>query len=86
MLIGCLNACIIHAEETQTFILATYSDMRTLDPAVAYDENSYQRILNIYEPLIFSMAHTQIVLFPSLQPKFPVLPIKAYPKMQKPIG
>jgi len=42
-----------YSNENQPFIWVTYSDQRTLDPAVAYDETSYQRILNIYEPLIF---------------------------------
>ena len=44
---------IAFANKDQPYILLTYSDLRTLDPAVAYDETSYQRILNIYEPLIF---------------------------------
>ena len=44
---------LAHAVEDQPYVLVTYSDLRTLDPAVAYDETSYQRILNIYEPLIF---------------------------------
>ncbi|MBW2030199.1 MAG: ABC transporter substrate-binding protein [Deltaproteobacteria bacterium] len=36
-----------------TFILANYGNLRTLDPAVAYDVTSSQRLWNIYEPLIF---------------------------------
>jgi len=44
---------MVYAEIDQPYILVTYSDLRTLDPAIAYDETSYQRILNIYEPLIF---------------------------------
>jgi len=43
----------LYAENDQPYILVTYNDLRTLDPSVAYDETSYQRILNIYEPLIF---------------------------------
>lgn len=36
-----------------TFIFATYGNLRTLDPCAAYDTNSSQRIWNLYEPLIF---------------------------------
>lgn len=36
-----------------TLILANYGNLRTLDPAVAYDVTSSQRLWNIYEPLIF---------------------------------
>ena len=36
-----------------TFVHAEYGSVRTLDPAVAYDNVSQQRLLNIYEPLIF---------------------------------
>lgn len=36
-----------------TFILANYGNLRTLDPCVAYDVTSSQRLWNIYEPLIF---------------------------------
>jgi peptide/nickel transport system substrate-binding protein len=42
-----------YAQDNYPYILVTYSDLRSLDPAIAYDEASYQRILNIYEPLIF---------------------------------
>jgi peptide/nickel transport system substrate-binding protein len=36
-----------------TFILANYGNLQTLDPARAYDVTSSQRLWNIYEPLIF---------------------------------
>lgn len=36
-----------------TFVFASYGTVRTLDPCVAYDTVSRQRILNIYEPLVF---------------------------------
>lgn len=36
-----------------TFVLANYGNLRTLDPCVAYDVTSSQRLWNIYEPLIF---------------------------------
>jgi peptide/nickel transport system substrate-binding protein len=36
-----------------TFILATYGTLRTLDPAVCYDTTGSQRIWNIYETLVF---------------------------------
>ncbi len=36
-----------------TFILADFGTVRTLDPSVAYDNVGRQRILEMYEPLIF---------------------------------
>ncbi len=36
-----------------TFILATYGTLRTLDPAACYDTTGSQRIWNIYETLVF---------------------------------
>jgi peptide/nickel transport system substrate-binding protein len=36
-----------------TFILATYGTLRTLDPAACYDDSCSQRIWNIYETLVF---------------------------------
>jgi len=35
------------------FVFASYATLQTLDPCMAYDTTSHQRILNIYEPLIF---------------------------------
>jgi peptide/nickel transport system substrate-binding protein len=35
------------------FVFASYANLQTLDPCMAYDTTSHQRILNIYEPLIF---------------------------------
>jgi peptide/nickel transport system substrate-binding protein len=36
-----------------TFVLANYGTLRTLDPAVCYDATGSQRIWNLYETLIF---------------------------------
>jgi peptide/nickel transport system substrate-binding protein len=36
-----------------TFIMANYGNLRTLDPCVAYDVTSSQRLWNIYETLVF---------------------------------
>jgi peptide/nickel transport system substrate-binding protein len=36
-----------------TFVLATYGTLRTLDPGVCYDATGSQRIWNIYETLVF---------------------------------
>jgi len=41
------------AKNPDTFVLANYGNLRTLDPCVAYDVTSSQRLWNIYEPLIF---------------------------------
>jgi len=60
-----------YSKTDQPYILVTYSDLRTLDPAIAYDENSYQRILNIYEPLIFFDGHKTDAFIPVLATEVP---------------
>ena len=62
---------IAYSKEKQPYILVTYSDLRTLDPAVAYDETSYQRILNIYEPLIFFDGNKTDSFIPVLATEVP---------------
>jgi peptide/nickel transport system substrate-binding protein len=61
----------VYSEKDQPYVLVTYSDLRTLDPAVAYDETSYQRILNIYEPLIFFDGNQTDAFTPILATKVP---------------
>ncbi len=48
-------ASSLHAapKNPHTFIFEDYGTVRTLDPSVAYDNVSQQRILNLYETLIF---------------------------------
>ena len=44
---------ISKAKNPDTFILANYGNLRTLDPSVAYDVTSSQRLWNIYQTLVF---------------------------------
>jgi peptide/nickel transport system substrate-binding protein len=55
MLVLCLfsTTAAFSKSPGDTFIFADYGEVRTLDPAAAYDNVSQQRLLNIYEPLIF---------------------------------
>lgn len=55
ILVLCLfcPAAVTAKSPPDTFVFADYGTVRTLDPAVAYDNVSQQRLLNIYEPLIF---------------------------------
>jgi len=50
-----LGAAQLHAgvKNPDTFVLATYGTLRTLDPAACYDDTGSQRIWNIYETLVF---------------------------------
>ena len=52
LLMGAWNAAA-GIKNPDTFILATYGTLRTLDPAACYDTTGGQRILNIYETLVF---------------------------------
>ncbi len=56
-----------------TFILANYGNLRTLDPCVAYDVTSSQRLWNIYEPLIFFDGSHTDKFKPLLATKVPTL-------------
>ena len=56
-----------------TFILAQYGNLRTLDPAVAYDVTSSQRLWNIYEPLIFFLGEHTDQFKPLLATEVPSL-------------
>ncbi len=56
-----------------TFILATYGTLRTLDPAACYDTTGAQRILNIYETLIFFDASKTDGFIPVLATRVPTL-------------
>ena len=56
-----------------TFILATYGTLRTLDPAACYDTTGSQRILNIYEPLIFFDGSKTEAFIPVLATQVPSL-------------
>jgi len=64
-----------HAEvkNPDTFVLATYGTLRTLDPAACYDATGSQRIWNIYETLVFfDGSHTDKFL-PVLAMEVPTL-------------
>ena len=56
-----------------TFVLANYGNLRTLDPCVAYDVTSSQRLWNIYEPLIFFDGSYTDKFKPLLTTKVPSL-------------
>jgi peptide/nickel transport system substrate-binding protein len=64
-----------HAEvkNPDTFVLATYGTLRTLDPAACYDATGSQRIWNLYETLVFfDGSHTDKFL-PILAKEVPTL-------------
>lgn len=56
-----------------TFVFADYGTVRTLDPAVAYDNVSQQRLLNIYEPLIFFDGNATDKFVPLLATEVPTI-------------
>ena len=53
ILVLCAAGTNAKVKNPDTFVLANYGNLRTLDPCVAYDVTSSQRLWNIYEPLIF---------------------------------
>ncbi len=53
LLVLCATGAGAKVKNPNTFVLANYGNLRTLDPSVAYDVTSSQRLWNIYEPLIF---------------------------------
>ncbi|MGB5987635.1 MAG: ABC transporter substrate-binding protein [Desulfobacterales bacterium] len=56
-----------------TFIFASYGTLRTLDPCVAYDTVSSQRLWNIYEPLVFFDGEHTDTFKPLLTTEVPTL-------------
>jgi peptide/nickel transport system substrate-binding protein len=60
-------------EITDTFVLATYGTLRTLDPAACYDATGSQRIWNIYEPLVFFDGSKTDAFIPVLTTRVPTL-------------
>ena len=56
-----------------TFILATYGTLRTLDPAACYDTTGSQRIWNIYETLVFFDGSHTDKFIPVLATEVPTL-------------
>ncbi|MGD8741037.1 MAG: hypothetical protein PVG34_12040, partial [Desulfobacterales bacterium] len=74
-LIFSVNACTVQdeVEVTDTFVLATYGTLRTLDPAACYDTTGSQRIWNIYEPLVFFDGSRTDAFIPVLTTRVPTL-------------
>ncbi len=74
-LIFTLTACTVQdeIENTETFVLATYGTLRTLDPAACYDTTGSQRIWNIYEPLVFFDGSKTDAFIPVLATRVPTL-------------
>ena len=60
-------------EKPDTFVLANYGTLRTLDPAVCYDATGSQRIWNIYETLIFFEGSSTDKYIPLLAETVPTL-------------
>ena len=56
-----------------TFILATYGTLRTLDPAACYDTTGSQRIWNLYETLVFFDGSKTDAFIPVLATEVPTL-------------
>jgi peptide/nickel transport system substrate-binding protein len=61
------------ATSPDTFVYASYGTIRTLDPAVVYDTVSGQRVLNLYEPLIFFKGSSTNEFIPLLAAEVPTL-------------
>lgn len=61
------------ATAPDTFVLASYGTLRTLDPAAAYDTVGTMRLLNLYEPLIFFDGGATDQFIPLLATQVPTL-------------
>jgi len=82
-IVGIIGICLllmISATEGQSkanhqdrFVFASYGNIQTLDPCMSYDSTSNQRILNIYEPLIFFDGSSVDQYIPVIAEKVPSL-------------
>ena len=74
---GLLMISLLKAEagshDPDTFVLAAYGTVRTLDPAVCYDAVGSQRIWNMYETLVFFDGSKTDAFFPVLATEVPTL-------------
>jgi peptide/nickel transport system substrate-binding protein len=61
------------AKNPDTFVLANYGTLRTLDPAACYDATGSQRIWNIYETLVFFDGSSTEKFIPVLAVNVPTL-------------
>jgi len=61
------------AKNPDTFVLANYGTLRTLDPAACYDATGSQRIWNIYETLVFFDGSSTEKFVPLLAVNVPTL-------------
>ena len=59
--------------DSETFVFADYGTIRTLDPATCYDNVGMQKILNIYETLIFFDGESTDKYVPVLATQVPTL-------------
>lgn len=66
-------AATASATPQDTFVLADYGTVRTLDPAVCYDTTGEQRVLSIYEPLIFVKGSSTGEYIPMLATEVPTI-------------
>jgi peptide/nickel transport system substrate-binding protein len=66
-------ATVEAATAPDTFVYASYGTIRTLDPAVVYDTVGGQRVLNLYEPLIFFKGSATDEFIPLLAAEVPTL-------------
>jgi peptide/nickel transport system substrate-binding protein len=71
-ILGSLSAHAV-VKNPDTFILANYGTLRTLDPAVCYDDTGSQRIWNLYETLIFFDGSSTEKYVPLLAVEVPTL-------------
>jgi len=72
IILGSLTAHAI-VKNPDTFVLANYGTLRTLDPAVCYDDSGSQRIWNLYETLIFFDGSSTDKYVPILAEQVPTL-------------
>lgn len=70
----CLMATTaLAATSKDTFVFESYGTVRSLDPACAYDVVSHQRIMNIYESLIFFDGSATDKFVPVLATEVPTM-------------
>ncbi|MBN1981201.1 MAG: ABC transporter substrate-binding protein [Chitinivibrionales bacterium] len=61
------------AHDAETYVLATFGNVQTLDPAAAYDTESGMRLWNIYQTLIFFDSSSSDKFRPIVSTEVPTL-------------
>ena len=76
-----IAAAQAQVKNPDTFVLADYRTVQTIDPAASYDVAGSMRLWNLYETLIFFDGSSTEKFVPLLATEVPTVRVSVYPEM-----